>query len=166
MNRSIRVLLVDDFSPFRDFLRTELEQMPDFEIVGEASDGIEAVQKIRKLKPDLILLDVGLPNLNGIEVAQEVPNISAHSIILFVSQARDSEIIEYAFLYGASGYVVKSDAAEDLVPAMESVCRGAQYISSSAVREILDDHGCSEESPALNRISVGIARRLAEVAGE
>jgi DNA-binding NarL/FixJ family response regulator len=161
LNRPIRVFLVDDFSPFRDFLRTALEQMPDFEIVGEASDGIEAVRKIRELNPDLILLDVGLPNLSGIEVARQIQNFSAFSIILFVSQICDWDIIEHAFLNGGNGYLVKSDSATEFVTAVESVCRGVHFISATAVRHILDEYGHGGPSRKLNQISADIARRLA-----
>ena len=161
MNQSIRVFLVDDFFPFRDFLRAILAQMPGFEIVGEASDGIEAVQKIRELNPELILLDVGLPNLSGIEVARYVQNSSAHPIILFVSQICDWDIIEHAFLYGASGYVVKSDAAGEIISAVESVRQGIHFLSTTAVRHILDEHRRGGPSRMLNRISADIARRFA-----
>ena len=161
MNRSIRVVLVDDSSPFRDLLRTTLEQMPGFEIVGESSDGIEAIQKIRELNPDLILLDVGLPHLSGIEVARHVQTFSTHSIILFVSQFCDWDIIEHAFRYGASGYVVKSDAAAEFVPAVESVRQGMHFISTTAVRHILDEYRRGGPSRMLNRISGDIARRSA-----
>lgn len=161
MNRSIRVFLVDDFSPFRKLLRTAFEQMSGFEIVGESSDGIEALQKIRELNPDLILLDVGLPNLSGIEVARHVQAFSAHPIILFVSQICDWDIIEHAFRYGASGYVVKSDAAAELVPAVESVRKRMPFISTSAVRHILKEHSRGGPSRMLNRISADIALRFA-----
>jgi DNA-binding NarL/FixJ family response regulator len=166
LNRSIRVFLVEDFSPFREFLRTALEQMPGFEIVGESADGIEAVQKIRELNPDLVLLDVGLPHLNGIEVARQVQNFSAHSIILFVSQICDWDIIEHAFLYGASGYVVKADAAAEFVPAVESVRRGTHYISATGVRHILDEYRRGGPSRMLNRISADIALRTADERGD
>jgi DNA-binding NarL/FixJ family response regulator len=166
LNRSIRVFLVDDFSPFRDFLRTTLGQIPGLEIVGEAQDGIEALQKIRELNPDLILLDVGLPNFGGIEVARHVQGFPTHSIILFVSQFCDWDIIEHAFLHGASGYVVKSDAAAELVPAVESVRRGVHFISATAVRHILDEYGRGGPSRILNRISADIARRFAAESGD
>jgi DNA-binding NarL/FixJ family response regulator len=159
LNRSIRVLLVEDFFPFRDLLRITLEKMPGFEIVGESSDGIEALQKIRELNPDLILLDVGLPNLSGIEIARHLQNSSAHSIILFVSHFCDWDIIEYAFRYGASGYVVKSDAAAELVPAIESVRQRMPFISTTAVRHILDERRRGGPSRMLNRISAEIAMR-------
>lgn len=140
-------------------LRTTLEQMPGFEIVGESSDGIEAIRKIRELNPDLIVLDVGLPSLSGIQVARHLQNSSADSIILFVSHFCDWDIIEYAFRYGASGYVVKSDAATELVPAVEAVRQRMPFISTTAVRHILDEHRRGGPSCMLNRISAEIARR-------
>jgi DNA-binding NarL/FixJ family response regulator len=152
-------LLVDDFSPFRDLLRTTLDQMPGLEIVGESSDGLDATQKIRELNPDLILLDIGLPKLSGIEVARQVQSLSAHSIILFVSQFCDWDIIEYAFRYGANGYVVKCDASAELVPAVESVRQRMGFISTTAVRHILDEYSRGGPSRMLNRISADIAMR-------
>lgn len=133
--------------------------MLGFEIVGESTDGLEAVQKIRELAPDLVLLDVGLPNASGIEVARRVQNFSKRSIILFVSQICDWDIIEHAFLNGASGYVVKSDAPTELVSAVESVRQGMQFISTTAVRHILNELRCGGPSRMLNRISAGIAGR-------
>jgi DNA-binding NarL/FixJ family response regulator len=134
--------------------------MPEFEIVGEASDGIEALQKIRELNPDLILLDIGLPILSGIEVARQLQHVSAPPIILFVSQGRDWDIIEHAFRYGASGYLIKSDAAAEFVPALESVRQGVQFISTTAVRHILEGHRRDEQSSMLKPISLGIALRV------
>jgi DNA-binding NarL/FixJ family response regulator len=133
--------------------------MAGFEIVGESSDGLEAIQKIQELCPDLILLDVGLPHLSGIEVARHVQGFSAHSIILFVSQFCDWDIIEYAFRYGASGYVVKSDAPAELVSAVESVRQRMGFISTTAVRHILDEYSRGGPSRMLNRISADIAMR-------
>jgi DNA-binding NarL/FixJ family response regulator len=159
LNRFIRVFLVEDFSPFRDLVRTFLEQMPGFEIVGESSDGIEALQKIQELNPDLILLDVGLPNLSGIEVARHLQTLSAHPIILFVSQICDWDTIEHAFRYGASGYVVKSDAAAELERAVESVRKRTPFISTTAVRHIVKEHRRGGPSRLLNRISADIALR-------
>lgn len=159
MTRSIRAFLVEDFFPFRDLLRKTFEKMPDFEIVGESSDGIEALQKIRDLNPDLILLDVGLPKLSGIEVARHLQNSSARPIILFVSHFCDWDIIEYAFRYGASGYVVKADGPAELVSAVESVRQRMPYISTTAVRHIIAEHRRGGPSCMLNRISAEIAAR-------
>ena len=86
MKRLIRVLLVDDHAPIRQFLRTTLEQNPEFHIVGEASDGLDAIEKFQNLDPDLILLDIGLPSMNGIEVTRRIRSMSPAAKILIVSQ--------------------------------------------------------------------------------
>lgn len=140
--------------------------MPGLEIIGESLDGIEAIQKIQELNPDLILLDVGLPKVSGIEVARQVHNSCPKSIILFVSHFCDWDIIEYAFRYGACGYVVKADASAELVPAVESVRQRMPFISTTAVRHILNEHRRGGPSCMLNRISAEIARRgVGEPAG-
>src|SRR5271170_4203313 len=83
---SIRVLVVDDYEPFRQFICSTLRKRPELQIVGEVSDGLEAVQKAQELQPDLIVLDIGLPTLNGIEAARRIRSVSPESKILFVSQ--------------------------------------------------------------------------------
>ena len=88
---SIRVLVVDDYEPWRRFLRLTLLVLGKLEVVAEIFDGLEAVQKTQELQPDLILLDIGLPNLNGIEVARRIREVSPKSKILFVSEIRDPD---------------------------------------------------------------------------
>jgi DNA-binding NarL/FixJ family response regulator len=133
--------------------------MPEFEIVGEAADGVEAVEKIRELSPDLILLDIGLPELSGLEVARQVQEISAHSKILVVTGICEWDVIEQAFLRGVGGYLVKSDAAEELISAVKSVLLGTHFISATGVRHILDECRHGGPTPLLNRISREIAQR-------
>jgi DNA-binding NarL/FixJ family response regulator len=124
-------LLVDDYAPFRQFVRSTLQKKADLQIISEVSDGLIAVQKAQKLQPDLILLDIGLPTLNGIEVARRIRKHSPTSKILFVSENRSWDIAEEALRSGADGYVVKSDAASELLPALESVLHGKQFVSGS-----------------------------------
>jgi DNA-binding NarL/FixJ family response regulator len=128
---SFRVILVDDFQPWRVFESTALHNKPELQIVGEASDGLQAVQKAQELQPDLILLDIGLPTLNGIEAAGRIRRLSPASKILFVSENRSPEIVEKALGTGASGYVVKSDAAGDLLRAVTTVLSGERFVSAS-----------------------------------
>jgi DNA-binding NarL/FixJ family response regulator len=163
---SIRVLVVDDFSPFREFLLTALGQMPDFVVVGEAADGIEALEKVRKLNPDLILLDIGLPNLSGIEVARQVQQFSPHSKILIVTGICEWDMILHAFLSGADGYLVKADAAAELRPAVELVLMGAHFLSTTAIRHVLDECKHGELTPDLNRISRYLAKRAEDESAE
>ena len=158
MTRFIRVLLVDDFSPFRDFLRTSIEQIPEFAVVGEASDGIEAVEKTQELSPDLVLLDVGLPKLSGIDVARQIQQLAPQTKILVVTGICDWDIIEQSFLSGAGGYLVKTDAAAELRPGVELVLMGAQFLSTTAIRHILDECKHGGPAPFLHRISGAIAK--------
>jgi len=123
--------VVDDYEPWRRFFSTTLQKRPQLQIISEASDGLEAVQQAQQLKPDLILLDVGLPKLNGIEAARRIREVSPTSKILFISENRSLDIVEQALSTGAGGYVVKSDAASELLPAVEAVLRGKRFVSSS-----------------------------------
>jgi DNA-binding NarL/FixJ family response regulator len=124
----LRVLVVDDFEPFRKFICLTLTKRPDLQIVGEASDGLEAVQKVEELQPDLIVLDIGLPALNGIEAARRIRKLSPKCKILFVSQESSADVVREALSLGALGYVVKAHAGSDLLDAVEAVCQGRQFV--------------------------------------
>jgi len=127
---TVRVLLVEDFEPFRRFVCSTLEQRPDLQVIGEVSDGIEAVQKAEELKPDLILLDIGLPRMNGIEASRQMSKLAPESKVIFLTQENDSDVVQAALSNGAKGYVLKSDAESQLVPAIEAVLRGGYFLSS------------------------------------
>jgi DNA-binding NarL/FixJ family response regulator len=124
------VLVVDDFERWRNFSAMAIARKPELQILGEASDGLLAVQKAQELQPDLILLDIGLPALNGIEAARRIREVSPKSTILFMSENRSPDIAAEALSVGA-GYVIKSDAATELAPALDAVLQGGRYISSS-----------------------------------
>ena len=125
----IRVLVVDDFGPWRRFVCSALQKNPELQIVGEASDGLEAVQKASELLPDLIVLDLGLPKLNGIEAARQIRTKSSESKIIFVSQESSADVIQAALNAGGSGYVLKTRAEMDLLSAVEAVLAGHQFVS-------------------------------------
>src|SRR5882672_12890042 len=113
-----RVLIVEDFAPFRRFVSSTLKKLPGFQIVGEAADGLEAVQKATDLKPDLILLDIGLPTLNGLEAARRISKLAPECKIIFLSQESSADVMQEA-LNLACGYLVKKKAATELSAAIE-----------------------------------------------
>ena len=124
-----RILVVEDFVPFRRFVCSTLNQRPNLQIVGEAADGLEAVQQARTLKPDLILLDIGLPSLNGIEAARQIGKVLPEARVIFVTQESSPEVVQEAFRCGACGYVVKTKAGTDLLSAVDEVLEGRQFVS-------------------------------------
>ena len=128
---SIRILIVDDFEDWRRKVRQLLQERPELQVICEVSDGLEAVQKADELKPDLILLDIGLPKLNGIEAARRIRQLSPSSKIINLSQDNSLEVVQVALNTGAQGYVYKTDVQSDLLPAIEAVLRGKQFVSSS-----------------------------------
>lgn len=133
----IRVLVVDDHEPWRRFVTTSLQSDDNFVVLGEASDGLEAVQMVKQLQPDLVLLDIGLPSLNGIEAARQIAQVSPQSKILFVSENRSRDIAEAALGTRGSGYLVKSDAGSELLPALHAVLQGKRFISASLAGQFL-----------------------------
>ena len=131
METDIRILVVDDFEPFRDFVSSTLKKLPEVQITAEVSDGMEAVQKAQELRPDLVLLDIGLPTLNGIEAARRIRELSPRSKILFLSASDSKEMVEAALRLGAHGYVLKLDAQRELLAAVESVVQGKLFVSTT-----------------------------------
>jgi DNA-binding NarL/FixJ family response regulator len=126
---TIGVLVVDDYEPFRRFVCSTLCGRQALQVIGEASDGLEAVRKAEELKPDLIVLDIGLPTLNGIEVARRVRRLCPECKILFLSQESSADVAQEVFSLGALGYVVKAYAGSELLAAVEAVCQGRQFVS-------------------------------------
>jgi len=126
----VRILVVDDFEPFRRFLCEALKARLQLQVVGEALDGLEALQKAKDLQPDLVLLDIGLPKLNGIEAAKSLSRIVPDAKILFVSQCNDADVIAVAMSNGAKGYVWKQTAQSELLPAVEAILRDDRFVSS------------------------------------
>jgi DNA-binding NarL/FixJ family response regulator len=133
----VRVLIVDDYEPWRRFLRLALAVRKQLQIIAEVTDGAEAIQKAEELQPDLILLDIGLPTLNGIEAARRIREVSPNSKILFISENRSQDIAQEALSTGAGGYVGKSDAAGELLHAIKVVLEGKQFISASPAGHFL-----------------------------
>ena len=121
---------MEDYEPFRRFVCSTLGRRPELEIICEVSDGLEAVHKADELQADLILLDVGLPTLNGIEAARRIRKVSPKSKILFLSQESSADVVQEALSLGALGYVLKSHAGSELLAAVGAVCEGRRFVSA------------------------------------
>jgi DNA-binding NarL/FixJ family response regulator len=140
---SVRVLIVDDYEPFRRFVCSTLERRTDLQVVGQAIDGLQAVQKAEELQPDLIVLDIGLPKLNGIEVARQIRKLSPQSKILILTQESSADMADEALSAGALGYVVKAHAARELLNAVDAVCHGRMFVSAG-----ISERNCSSTADA------------------
>ena len=133
---SIRILVVDDYTDWRSKVRSLLRERPEWQIIGEVSDGLEAVQRADQLKPDLILLDISLPTLNGIEAARRIRQLSPDSKIIFLSTDNSLDTVHEALSTGALGYVHKARAQNDLLPAVDAVLQGQEFVSSTLRGEV------------------------------
>jgi DNA-binding NarL/FixJ family response regulator len=124
-----RILIVEDYEAFRRFIRSALQQRAALQVIEEVSDGLEAVHKAQELQPDLILLDIGLPKLNGLEAGRRIRKVSPNSKVLFLSQESSPDVVREALGLGAQGYILKARAQSDLLSAIEAVLGGKQFVS-------------------------------------
>lgn len=145
-----RTLVVDDSEPWRRRICSILQTQPELRVVAEAADGLEAVQKAKELQPDLILLDIGLPNLNGIEAANRIRQLAPEAKILFLTLYSDQDVVRAALNTGAQGYVLKTDARRELLPAVAGVLGGDDFVSSGIKGVTLAKPKDRETPPALN----------------
>jgi DNA-binding NarL/FixJ family response regulator len=127
----VRVIVVDDSREFRGLLFSIIHSRPELQVIAEACNGEEAVQKIEKLRPDLVLLDLGLPILNGFEVARIIHGTAPQSKIIFVSQESSADVVDEALSLGAYGYVLKSDVESELLRAVSAVLQGKPFLSKT-----------------------------------
>lgn len=134
----IRVLLADDHAIVRDGLRALLDVAGDIEVVGHAADGLEAVNLARDLKPDVVVMDLAMPRLNGIEATRRILKVHANARVLILSQHQDREYIFDAVRAGASGYLLKRDAGADLAEGIRAIHRWGAVLHPLAARELLD----------------------------
>ena len=135
----VRILLVDDNEPFRRFVASALRDQPNLHVIGEVGDGFEAVRQAEALQPDLILLDIGLPGLNGIGAARRMGELAPNARIIFLTQESSTDMVREAISLGAWGYLIKVQAGKELLVAVEMVMQGKRFVSSG-----LDGH----ENPA------------------
>ncbi len=134
----IRILLVDDFKPFRDLVRSILQRNSCLRVIGEAGDGLEAVKKAKELRPDVILLDVGLPKLNGVEAARRILQATPQCKILFLSQESSPAVVQEALNLGARAYILKTQASGAILTAVDAVFQDKQFVSDTLADNLFD----------------------------
>ena len=126
----VRILLVDDHEPFRRYISSMLQEQPNVLIIGEAEDGVKAVRQAEALQPDMIVLDIGLPGINGLEAARQIAEVACQARIIFLTQESSPEVVQEALDLGAWAYVIKSQAGTELLPAVEAVSRGERFVEN------------------------------------
>jgi two-component system, NarL family, response regulator NreC len=137
---SLRILLADDHTLVRQGLRKVLEERPEWEVVAEAGDGREAVRLAEQFKPDVCILDVAMPLLNGIEATRQIARRVPNSRILVLSMYSDEAYVAQILQAGAGGYILKDSADVDLIQAVSEVARGKSFFSPPIARVMLDDY--------------------------
>ena len=131
----IRILVVDDFEPYRRSICSMIRQRPDLTVLAEVQDGLEAVRQAGILQPDLVLLDIALPLLNGIEAARQIVKVASTARIIFLTQESSAEVVHEALALGAWGYVIKAQAGTELLAAVDAVAQGNTFVSSGLDRD-------------------------------
>lgn len=160
-------LIIEDFEAFRRFIFSVLQQRAEFQAIHQASDGLEGVQQAEEIQPDLVVLDIALPRLNGIEAARQIRKVSPNSRIVFLTQEPAAEVVEVAMGLGGRGYLLKVNAADELVVAVETVLKGAQFIGRGLqFKETTNNPGrhevlfCSDEKALLDGFADFLAAAL------
>ena len=120
---------MDDHQAFRQFVSSTLHKQPNLQVIGEIEDGLEAVKQAERLQPDVILLDIGLPGLNGIEAARRIRELAPETRIVFLTQESSTDVVHEALSLGAWGYVIKAQAGSELVDALKAVGQGNRFVS-------------------------------------
>src|SRR5947207_8062131 len=135
----IRCLLTDDHTRFRQGVRRLLETEADFEVVGEASDAGESVEKAREGRPDVVLMDIGMPGLSSFEAARQIKKNRPETKILFLTMYEDEDYLVQCLEVGAAGYVLKDTPAPQLLTAVRDVYKGGKYLSSQVLGKLVED---------------------------
>ncbi len=149
---AMRILVADDHEVVRRGLQALLEAHPGWEVSGEAADGREAVEKARQLKPDVVIMDISMPILNGLEATRQILKLNPTARVLILTMHESDQIVREVLDAGARGYVLKSDAGRDLVGAVEALRRYNSFFTSKVAEVVLDGYrGLGAEDDKLSR---------------
>lgn len=163
--KKISVLLADDHTVVRQGLRTLLAAEPDIEVVGEADNGRQAVQLAHQLQPDVIVMDISMPQLNGLEATRQIIDEGVPAKLLILSSYADSEYVHQLTAAGASGYLIKQTAASDLITAVREVSKGNAFFSPSVLKRLLEYYreSCIKGRPLQQQSDEQLTSREQEV---
>lgn len=137
---TIKIMLADDHKMIRDGLKALIGKQKDMEVIGEAADGQTAVRTARKLSPDVVVMDIGMPDLNGIEAARQITALPHKPKVIGLSMHSDRRYVSQMLKAGASGYLLKDNAFEELVKAISTVVKGQTYLSPEIAEAVVDDY--------------------------
>ncbi|MCL4458365.1 MAG: response regulator transcription factor [Chloroflexi bacterium] len=149
MPNKIKILLADDHAVLRAGIRALLEMQPDMQVVGEAGDGLQTLARARELQPDVVLMDIGMPRLDGLAATRQICETSPHTRVLILTQHENKEYILPALRVGASGYVLKRAEGDELLNAIRVVHAGGMFLDPSVAGIVVDDvrRGASPADP-------------------
>ena len=145
MTRKVRILLADDHAVVRQGFRLILNQEPDLEVVGEAGNGRDAVRLVEELKPNMIIVDIAMPDMNGVEATRQIRQNSPQCQVLVLSMHRDAVYVRETLRSGAAGYILKDSIDQDLLRAVRMVAAGGSFLSPEVARTVLDDYQQTED---------------------
>jgi two-component system, NarL family, response regulator NreC len=166
---SIKVFLVDDHQVLLEGMAKLIQNHPAMDIVGTARDGREALKKIQVLRPDVVLMDISMPNLNGVEATRLISEVSPKTKVVILSMHENEEFLRRALKAGASGYLLKDSTANELFLAIEEAHQGNSYISPSLSRKLINEYlATTERNPAetLDRPLTGREREVLQLLSE
>jgi len=135
----IRIMLADDHTLFRQGIRTLISAEADMEVVGEAPNGGDAVEKANEVRPDVVLMDIGMPGLSSFEATRQIKKNRPETKVLFLTMYDDEDYLVEGMEVGASGYVLKDSPSQQLVAAVRDICRGGSYLSPRMLSQLVDD---------------------------
>ena len=160
---SINVLIADDHAIVRDGLRAYLESQEDMKVVGDAADGRETLEKLTQLNPDVIILDLAMPNLNGLDTLPQIFQIKPEVNVIILSMHANKEYLTAAFKKGAKGYLIKASAASEVLDAIRSVANGQKYICSKLSDVIVDGYIQNNDQPGNENLINSLSQREREI---
>ena len=140
IEKTVTILLADDHTILRQGLAKLLESESGFKVIGEASDGRDVVRKVEELRPDIVVMDIGMPHLNGIEATRQIKKIQPHSRIIILSQHSHERFISEALYLGASGYLLKNSTGPDIIRAIRAAMNGDTFLSPEISRQVVEDY--------------------------